>query len=198
MRCPFCNAQKEQLKVIDSRACDSEQSIRRRRQCQTCRKRFTTYERVEEAVNLTVIKKDGRRVPWDRNKIVNGLQRACFKRPIPEADLSRIVNEVEEEIHRTPDREVRSSLIGQLVTERLRKLDQVAYVRFASVYKRFKTLEELVDEAQAVIDARQDDDPEQGRLFVEPGKGENGKKAGDQEESDDRARRASRKAAVGP
>ena len=166
MRCPFCHAEKERLKVLDSRSCDNERSVRRRRKCLSCSRRFTTYERVEEAVNLTVVKKDGRRVPWERNRILNGLQRACFKRPVPEAELARIVDEVEDEIYKTTDREVRSSLIGQLVTERLRKIDQVAYVRFASVYKRFKTLEELMEDAQAVLEGQHDDLPGQGHLFV--------------------------------
>lgn len=168
MRCPFCDADKESLKVIDSRACDGGKSIRRRRECLQCTKRFTTYERIEEPLHLTVVKKDGRRVPWDRGKIISGLERACFKRPVPESEIQRIVDEVEEEVFRTQDREAATALIGSMVTERLRRMDQVAYVRFASVYKQFKTLEELVDEAKAVIDAQRYDDPDQGRLFVEP------------------------------
>ena len=183
MRCPFCNADKEKLKVIDSRSCDGGKSIRRRRQCLQCGKRFTTYERIETTMRLTVIKKDGRRVPWDRNKILTGLERACFKRPVPESELHRIVDEVEEETFKGHDREAPAAFIGQLVAEKLRRLDQVAYVRFASVYRQFKTLEELVDEAKAVLDARRYDDPEQGKLFIEPTaakvveEGENGKHA---------------------
>lgn len=168
MRCPFCDAQKEHLKVIDSRTCDGGRAIRRRRQCLSCNKRFTTYEKVEQNVRLAVIKKDGRRVPWDAKKIYVGLERACFKRPVPQSELQRIVDEVEEEVHKTYDREVSSAVVGQLVTERLRRVDQVAYVRFASVYKQFKTLEELVDEARAVLDSRRYEDPSQGRLFLEP------------------------------
>jgi transcriptional repressor NrdR len=167
MRCPFCDANKDSLKVIDSRTCDDGRAIRRRRQCGDCNKRFTTYERVEEQPKLTVVKKDGRRVPWDRAKILAGLERACFKRPVPEPELHRIVDEVEEEVFKTHDREAPTSVIGELVTDRLRRVDQVAYVRFASVHKRFSTLEELVDEARAVIDARRFEDPTQGRLFVE-------------------------------
>jgi transcriptional repressor NrdR len=167
MRCPFCDAEKESLKVIDSRACDGGRAIRRRRECLKCTKRFTTYEKIEEPVRVMVVKKDGRRLPWDRNKILRGLERACFKRPVPEEELVRITDEVEEEIFSTHDREVQSNLIGQQVTERLRRLDQVAYVRFASVYRQFKTLEELVDEAKAVIDAQRYEDPTQGRLFIE-------------------------------
>ncbi len=167
MRCPFCDAEKESLKVIDSRACDGGRAIRRRRECLKCTKRFTTYEKIEEPVRVMVVKKDGRRLPWDRNKILRGLERACFKRPVPESELVRITEEVEEEIFRTHDREVQSNLIGRMVTERLRRVDQVAYVRFASVYRQFKTLEELVDEAKAVLDAQRYEDPTQGRLFVD-------------------------------
>jgi transcriptional repressor NrdR len=167
MHCPFCNADKESLKVIDSRTCEGGRSIRRRRECLGCNKRFTTYERIEETVKLTVIKKDGRRVPWDRSRILTGLERACFKRPVPESDLLRIVDEVEDEIFKTHDREVPSALIGELVTDRLRRVDHISYVRFASVYKRFSTVEEIVDEAKAVIDARRFEDPSQGRLFVD-------------------------------
>jgi transcriptional repressor NrdR len=167
MRCPYCEAEKESLKVIDSRACDGGRAIRRRRECLKCSKRFTTYEKIEEPVRVMVVKKDGRRLPWDRNKILRGLERACFKRPVPEGELVRVTDEVEEEVFRTHDREVPSSLIGQLVTDRLRRLDQVSYVRFASVYRQFKTLEEMIEDAKAVIDARRFEDPTQGILFIE-------------------------------
>jgi transcriptional repressor NrdR len=167
MRCPFCEAEKEFLKVIDSRTCEGGKAIRRRRQCIKCKKRFTTYEKIEQNIRLSVVKKDGRRMPWDQKRIFVGLERACFKRPVPESELQRIVEEVEEEIFKTYDREVPSEAVGKLVTERLRRVDQVAYVRFASVYKEFKTLEELVDEAKAVIDARRYEDPTQGILFVD-------------------------------
>jgi|SRR5208282_2292496 len=172
MRCPFCEAEKENLKVIDSRTCEGGKAIRRRRQCLNCKKRFTTYEKIEQNIRLSVVKKDGRRMPWDQKRIFVGLERACFKRPVPESELQRIVEEVEEEIFKTYDREVPSEVVGKLVTERLRRVDQVAYVRFASVYKEFKTLEELVDEAKAVIDARRYEDPSQGVLWVEPRKPE--------------------------
>lgn len=169
MRCPFCSADKESLQVIDSRTCDNGRSIRRRRKCVHCGKRFTTYERVEQTTRMMVIKKDGRRVPWDKDKIMAGLERACFKRPVPEEELNRLADEVEEEVRGSFDREVPATSIGQLVIERLRRLDQVAYVRFASVYREFKTLDDLVAEAKAVIDARHYDDvPGQGKLFVEP------------------------------
>jgi len=135
MRCPFCDADKESLKVIDSRACEGGRAIRRRRECVKCSKRFTTYERVEQQMKLTVVKKDGRRMPWNRASILNGLERACFKLSVPESELLRIVDEVEEEVFATYDREVPSSAIGQLVIDHLRRVDKVAYVRFASMYR---------------------------------------------------------------
>ena len=152
MHCPFCHADKESLKVIDSRTCEGGRSIRRRRECLNCEKRFTTYERIEETVKLIVVKKDGRRVPWDRNRILSGLERACFKRPVPESQMRRIVDEVEDEVFKTHDREVPSSLIGELVTDRLRRVDQVAYVRFASVYREFKDARDFVEELQPILD----------------------------------------------
>ncbi|HET6252360.1 MAG TPA: transcriptional regulator NrdR [Tepidisphaeraceae bacterium] len=168
MRCPFCSADKEMLHVIDSRTCEGGRAIRRRRVCKECKKRFTTYERIEQPNRLMVIKKDGRRLPWDRAKIISGLERACFKRPVPETEILRIAEEVEEEVFSSHDREVPSTFVGELVTGHLRRVDQVAYVRFASVYRQFKTLEELVGEAQAVLDAQRYDVPGQGRLFIEP------------------------------
>ena len=168
MKCPFCDADKDRLKVIDSRGCDGDRAIRRRRECLACAKRFTTYERVEGSIKMTVVKSDGRRVPWERSKIFEGLERACFKRPVPEEELLRIVEEVEDEAFVAHDREVPTSFIGQHVADKLRRVDQVAYVRFASVYKQFRTLEELVDEARAVLDAKRFEDPTQGRLFLEP------------------------------
>src|SRR3954467_10526448 len=170
MRCPFFEQNKNHLKVIDSRTAEGGRAIRRRRECLNCDKRFTTYERIEENVRLTVIKKDGRRIPWDRQKILTGLQRACFKRPVPESEILRIADEVEEETFKAFDREVPSTVIGATVADKLRRVDQVAYVRFASVYRQFKTLEELVEEAQAVIDAKRYDDPGQGKLFIHPAK----------------------------
>lgn len=153
--------------MIDSRTCEGGKAIRRRRQCLNCDKRFTTYERIEETVKLTVVKKDGRRMPFERSKILTGLQRACFKRPVADADLERLIDDVEEEIGKTFDREVPTEVVGQLVADRLRRLDQVAYVRFASVYRRFKTVEELMEEARAVLDAQRFEDPTQGKLFLE-------------------------------
>jgi transcriptional repressor NrdR len=189
MRCPFCDADKESLKVIDSRTCEGGRSIRRRRECMRCDKRFTTYERIEDTVKLIVVKKDGRRVPWDRGKILTGLERACFKRPVPASELLRIADEVEEEIFKTHDREVPSTMVGALVTDRLRRVDQVAYVRFASVYKQFKTLEELVDEAKLVLDARRFEDPDQGKLFLETAPNGNGTAKPENENGDVRPKR---------
>jgi hypothetical protein len=115
-----------------------------------------------------VVKKDGRRLPWDKAKLVTGLERACFKRAVSEAEILRIADDVEEEVFGTYDREVPTAVVGQLVTDRLRRVDQVAYVRFASVYKQFRTVQELMDEARAVLDAKRLEDPTQGRLFIEP------------------------------
>jgi transcriptional repressor NrdR len=169
MRCPFCSAEKNHLNVIDSRTCEGGRSIRRRRQCEVCHKRFTTYERIEETTRLLVVKKNGERKPWDKDKIIAGLERACYKRSVPESELLRIADEVEEEVKGAYDREVPASAIGELVTDKLRRVDQVAYVRYASVYREFKTLEDLVEEAKAVLDARRyEDPPGQGRLFIEP------------------------------
>ncbi len=170
MRCPFCDADKDSLKVIDSRTCEGGRAVRRRRQCLKCDKRFTTYERIEEQTRLIVVKSDGRRTPWDRGKILSGLERACFKRPVPQAELQRIVDEVEEALFRTHDREVPSSAIGEAVIERLRRVDKVAYVRFASVYRQFATLEELIHEARTLLEQRRYETPGQGELFTEEAK----------------------------
>ena len=146
MRCPFCDADKDHLKVIDSRTGEGGRAIRRRRRCLNCKKRFTTYERIEENVRLTVIKKDGTRVPFDRQKVLTGLERACYKRPIEVEQIQRVADEVEEEVHRHYDKEVPSQVIGEMVTERLRRLDQVAYVRFASVYRSFQDVDAFREE----------------------------------------------------
>ncbi len=164
MICPFCGAHKDQLKVIDSRSAEGGEAIRRRRECLRCEKRFTTYERIELAVKLTVVKQDGRRSPWDRQKIVVGLERACYKRAIPEAALEKIAEDVEDEAQRVFDREVPSGWIGDKVMSRLRELDEVAYVRFASVYHRFATVDELMGQIRQVME-HDGADPTQGVLF---------------------------------
>ena len=148
MRCPFCSADKD--KVIDSRGSEEGRVIRRRRNCLQCGKRFTTYERTEETPKLRVVKKDKSRVPYDRTRILAGIQAACYKRSIDAEQINRIVDEVDAEIFRTYDREVPSREIGDLVARRLRDLDQVAYVRFASVYRQFRDADDFIQEARVV------------------------------------------------
>ena len=173
MHCPFCGANKDQLKVIDSRSAESGAAIRRRRECLKCEKRFTTYERIEAGLKLIVVKKDGRRVPWDRQKIVEGLERASYKRAVPEAALVKIAEDVEDEAQRVFEKEVPAGWIGQNVMSRLRELDQVAYVRFASVYRQFSTVDELFGEMQREMERRRAvGDPDQGELFQPRSKNE--------------------------
>ena len=164
MRCPYCK-EINQDKVIDSRLSEGGEVIRRRRVCQFCHKRFTTKERVENEVKLLVVKRDGARVPYDRSKILAGLQRACYKRPIDDESLVRLVDAVEDAVFREFDREVSSQKIGALVAEKLRDLDQIAYVRFASVYRQFADLGELIDEAKSVYDNQVANIPGQQNLF---------------------------------
>ncbi|MCC6579842.1 MAG: transcriptional repressor NrdR [Phycisphaeraceae bacterium] len=163
MRCPYCDADND--KVIDSRAADGGHGIRRRRECLACGRRFSTREAVEERVRLTVIKNDGSRVPWDRQKILTGLERACYKRPIAIESLQKIVEQVEDAVFRKFEREVQSIEIGKAVAERLKALDQVAYVRFASVYKQFRDLDDLLQEVREVLDSAPPPAPGQGLLF---------------------------------
>jgi len=137
MRCPFCNNQS--LKVIDKRD-HTEESIRRRRECLKCEKRFTTHERVE-IVDLRVVKKSGERVTFDRNKILKGLLKACEKRPVPTEHIDIVLREIETELRSNDTQEITSQLIGELVMRKLRRLDKVAYIRFASVYKDFADLD---------------------------------------------------------
>ncbi len=136
MRCPYCNADDD--KVIDSRSSGGGASIRRRRECQACSKRFTTYEHVEERHKLAVIKKDGARVPYDRAKILDGLEKACYKRPVSSEALTKLVDEVEEEMSRQHENDVEAIEIGRAIADRLKNIDQVAYVRYASVYRNFR------------------------------------------------------------
>jgi len=137
MRCPFCNNQS--LKVVDKRD-HSEESIRRRRECLKCTKRFTTHERVEN-VDLRVVKKSGERVAFNRNKILKGLLRACEKRPVPTENIDLVLREIETELRSNDTQEITSQVIGELVMRKLRRLDKVAYIRFASVYKDFADLD---------------------------------------------------------
>ena len=164
MRCPYCR-ETNQDKVIDSRLSENGEVIRRRRACISCGKRFTTKERVEQDVRLMVIKRDGTRVPYDRTKILAGIQRATYKRPVTDADLAGIVDAVEDALFKQYDREVSSQAIGQIVCEQLRDFDQIAYVRFASVYHQFQDLGELIDEARDVIDRQSAETPGQQQLF---------------------------------
>jgi len=147
MRCPFC--QKDKDRVVDSRAIQSGRVVRRRRECLACSKRFTTYEQVEEA-SLRVIKKDGTRVSFDRNKIVAGLVKACYKRPVSADAVEKLVSAVENQIAETYELEVPSRVIGEMVMDRLNALDAVAYVRFASVYREFKDVSDFVEELRSM------------------------------------------------
>jgi len=149
MRCPFCK--RDDSKVLDSRESAEGTVTRRRRECLSCHKRFTTYERVEELMPL-VVKKDGRREPYDREKLISGLQKAVEKRPVSMDQLEALVADVEAKVLERGEKEVPSSLVGEEVMRRLRALDQVAYVRFASVYRSFRDIEEFMDELKGLLD----------------------------------------------
>ena len=149
MKCPFCG--KENTRVIDSRPADDGSSIRRRRQCDECSKRFTTYEKVE-AIPLVVIKKDNNRESYDRSKVEAGVYRSCHKRPISVDQINTLVDEVETAVFNMEEKEIPSSVIGQLVMEMLRDLDPVAYVRFASVYREFKDVNTFMSEIKKILD----------------------------------------------
>ena len=148
MRCPYCGFRES--KVVDSRPADEGSSIRRRRECLSCEKRFTTYETVE-SLPMVVIKKDGSRQSFDRNKVLGGLIRACEKRPVSYATLEAIVNDIEQTLQSQMDREVRSAQIGELVMDRLKKVDEVSYVRFASVYRQFKDIDTFMAELNKLL-----------------------------------------------
>jgi len=148
MRCPHCGHKQD--KVVDSRATQEESAIRRRRECLKCGKRFTTYEYVEE-VSLLVIKKDGRRQPFDRKKVLSGVIRACEKRPISMEKMEDIVIQVERSLQKKSDREIPSSRIGEMVMEKLKEIDDVAYVRFASVYRQFKDVGQFMLELKDIL-----------------------------------------------
>jgi len=148
MKCPFCSHKED--KVVDSRATAEESAVRRRRECLKCGKRFTTYEYVEE-VSLMVIKKDSRREPFDRKKLLSGITRACEKRPISMEKMEEIATHIERAIQKKSDREVYSTRIGELVMEKLKGLDDVAYVRFASVYRQFKDVGQFMVELKDIL-----------------------------------------------
>ncbi len=149
MKCPFCN--KENTKVIDSRPAEDNSSIRRRRQCDECGKRFTTYEKVE-SIPLIVIKKDNNRESYDREKIEAGIVRSCHKRPVSISQINELVDDIENAILNMEEKEVPSSQIGELVMNKLKDFDSVAYVRFASVYREFKDIGTFMEELKKILD----------------------------------------------
>jgi transcriptional repressor NrdR len=151
MKCPFCAFAND--KVVDSRESKEAESIRRRRECLKCGKRFTTYERIDE-IPYMVVKKDGRREKFDRQKVLNGLLRACEKRPVPISKLEQIVNEAESFVIESAERERKTSELGELIMNRLRRYDKVAYVRFASVYLDFKDVKEFMNELKDLVKAK--------------------------------------------
>ena len=151
MKCPYCGYQES--KVVDSRHSDDDTSIRRRRECLSCQKRFTTYETVE-SLPIAVVKKDNSRQAFDRNKILNGMVRACEKRPVSMADLEAATMEIEQIIQNSLEREVSTEKIGELVMERLKPLDEVSYVRFASVYRQFKDINSFMHELNKILEEK--------------------------------------------
>ncbi|MDY3920059.1 MAG: transcriptional regulator NrdR [Candidatus Limivivens sp.] len=149
MKCPFCN--QDSTRVVDSRPADDNSSIRRRRLCDECGKRFTTYEKVE-TIPLIVIKKDRTREQYDRSKIEAGVLRACYKRPIPVQKINDLIDSVENELFNREEREIESKVIGEIVMDRLKDLEAVAYVRFASVYREFKDVNTFMDELKKILE----------------------------------------------
>ncbi len=148
MKCPFC--ENDDTKVIDSRHTEEGHAIRRRRECDVCGKRFTTYEKIEEMV-LMVVKKDGSREAFDRNKVMNGIIKACEKRPVSADEIDRIVSEIERGLNNMMEKEIPSTFIGELIMEQLQQVDEVAYVRFASVYRQFTDVSTFVAEIEKLL-----------------------------------------------
>ena len=148
MKCPYCSY--PESKVVDSRPADEGASIRRRRECLACHKRFTTYETME-SLPLMVVKKDGSRQSFDRSKVLGGMIRACEKRPVPLAELEKIAEEIEQDLQNSMEREISTEAIGEKVMDRLRAVDQVAYVRFASVYRQFKDIDTFMAELNKLL-----------------------------------------------
>jgi len=163
VRCPFCKEDRD--KVVDSRSSDSGRIIRRRRQCLVCKRRFTTYEKIGESFKLYVVKKDESRIPYDRDKVVVGLQKACYKRPVSAEQVQQVADRVEEDIFRKFDKEVSSAFVGDSVMRHLRLVDKVAYIRFASVYRDFKDAGELIEEVREAIE--ETEHVGQSKLFEE-------------------------------
>lgn len=151
MKCPYCND--DNIRVVDSRSVDDSNAIRRRRQCDNCGKRFTTFEKIE-TIPLMIVKKDSSRVAYDRSKLEGGIFRACHKRPVSRAQIDELVNSVESEVFNMTDKEVTTSFIGELVMDKLKALDEVAYVRFASVYREFKDVNTFFDELEKIYKRR--------------------------------------------
>ena len=151
MKCPFCG--KTEDRVVDSRETQNGLTVRRRRECLTCGRRFTSYERIED-IPYMVIKQDGSRVEFDRKKLLVGVHKACEKRPVPAKSLDEIVDSVEQQLHEREDREMTTQQIGAYVMARLKELDQVAYVRFASVYRKFEDIDEFMDELKNLLRQR--------------------------------------------
>lgn len=149
LKCPFCGH--TESRVVDSRSTEGNTSIRRRRECLKCKERFTTYERIEE-IPLMVVKKGGKRELFDRNKIITGLIKACEKRPISQETIEGIVDEIERELRNRMDTEVQSKLIGEMVMDKLKQVDEVAYVRFASVYRQFKDINKFKQELEKLLE----------------------------------------------
>ncbi|MCI6226106.1 MAG: transcriptional regulator NrdR [Clostridiales bacterium] len=150
MKCPYCGF--SESKVVDSRPAD-EGSIRRRRECLQCERRFTTYETVE-SLPMVVIKKDGSRQTFDRSKVLRGIQRSCEKRPVPVADMERMALEIEQELQNKLEREISTELVGEMVMDKLKKADEVAYVRFASVYRQFKDINTFMSELNKLLNEK--------------------------------------------
>jgi transcriptional repressor NrdR len=151
VKCPFCGHPED--KVVDSREGREGRVVRRRRECLSCSRRFTTYERIDE-IPFVVVKKDGRREAFDRTKLLMGLMKACEKRPVPMSALERVADEIENLVQESPEKELPASRIGEKLMERLRDLDKVAYVRFASVYRQFGDLNDFVDELKTLLEQR--------------------------------------------
>ena len=163
MKCPFCKEDRD--RVVDSRSSECGRIIRRRRQCLACKRRFTTYEKIAEGFKLNVVKKDTSRLPYNRDKVIAGLQKACYKRPVSADQIQEIADKVEEDVFKSFDKEVSSKFIGESVMIHLRAVDKVAYIRFASVYREFTDAGDFIEEVkQAIEECEAGDQP---KLFSE-------------------------------
>ena len=151
MKCPYCN--NEDTKVVDSRPVEDGLATRRRRECEKCHKRFTTFEKIENSL-LVVVKKDGTRESFDRNKIINGVMKACQKTKVTYDDVQNIADNIERGLNNTMEKEIKSTMIGRLIMDELKKIDQVAYVRFASVYQEFQTVDTFIDEINKLYEKK--------------------------------------------